>query len=257
MDSQDIPSTWPTDIPFDPKRRRYYLVDVDVNRNPTDCQVLNQEEVFHMTPPMLDGRRYPITAGTREYPIPGHPHHERYGLPRMRAKPQLFVGRYNKLLDSYGLDKVRYVSDRAKELLCSIDAEAFEFAECDARSRKGVNVGPYWMMTVIRPVDGFDEERSVFEWNEGTDGVTGVPYRGPYFSHLYDIHMLPGLGEDVHAFFFPRYSRAFVFDQVLVDAWRAQKLSSWVFTPLQPPTPRERRAARMGSTYWYRGKSRR
>jgi Protein of unknown function (DUF1629) len=260
MDSQDIPSAWPTDIPYDPNRRRYYLVDADLHGNPSDFELLNEEEVFPLTAPAPDGRRHPVKAGAREYQIPGRARPDTYGLPRLRAKPRVFVGRRGEPLDSYGFDQVRYVSTRAKELLCSIDAEAFELVECETRSREGVEVEPYWMITVIRLVDAFDEERSVFEWSEGVNGLTNVPYRGPYFSRLYDIHMLPTLGEDIHAFFFPRYWRNFVFDQVLVDAWRAQTFSGLVFTPLQPPAPWERSVTWFGGDnlrYWYHGKYRR
>lgn len=251
------PSSWPTDIPFDPARKRYYRPDLDFRRAIGGFRFLNEEEVFFMSEP-IHGVRYPLLAGARQIQVPGRPRLDSYGLPRTRGRPRLEVGTRYKPLDVYAMNHI-FVSNRAKDLLCSIDAEAFEFLECDTRIRKGSEVEPYWMMAIIRPVEAFDEERSAFEINRGIDGVTNVPYEGPYFSALYDIHMLPDLDERFHAFFFPRFPRAMVFDQVLADAWLAHRFSGWVMTPLQPPTPKEREAAKMSGrnfVYWYQAKYR-
>lgn len=248
------PSTWPADIPFDPARKRYYRPDLDFTRAIGGFQFLNAEEVFFMSE-AIHGVRYPLLAGARRIQVPGRPRLDTYGLPPTRSRPKLKVGTRNRPLDVYAMNQI-FVSTRARELLSAIDAEAFEFIECDTRSRKGVEVEPYWMMAIIRPVEAFDEDRSVFTIVKGFDGVTNEPYEGPYFSDLYDIHMLPGLDERFHAFFFPRYPRAMIFDEVLADEWRARRLSGWVMTPLQPPTPKERQAGKMGGTnfsYWYRG----
>jgi Protein of unknown function (DUF1629) len=197
-------------------------------------------------------------SGAREIQIPGRPYPDKYGLPRTHARPKLKVGTRNAPLDAYAMHHI-YVSTRAKELLARIDADAFEFLECETRSRRGDPVEPYWLMSVIRPVEAFDEERSVFEIHKGIDGVTKMPYEGPYFANLYDIHMLPDLDENVHAFFFPRFPGSMIFDEVIADAWRRLRFSGWVFTPLQRPAPEERKPHLFGGnnfSYWYGAKYR-
>lgn len=251
----DPPGRWPTDIPFDPARKRYYTPGLDFSRAVGGSRLLNPEEVFYMRP----GVPYQSLPGARQIQVPGRPYPDPYGLPRTRSRPKLKVGIRGTPLDVYATNHI-YVSTRAKELLCAIDAEAFEFIECETtQSRKGVEVEPYWMMAIIRPVEAFDEDRSVFTIVKGFDGVTNEPYEGPYFSHLYDIHMLPDLDERFHAFFFPRYPRKMIFDEVLADEWRTRRFSGWEMTPLQPPTPKERRSGKMAGTnlsYWYRGEYR-
>lgn len=248
--------SWPDDIPYDPRRKRYYLVDVDSKRNPSDFELLNAEEIYPLTPEPIGGRRLPIRAGRYRCEVEGM-HPRSYGLPELRAKPRLFVALKNKPLDAYGFGE-RYVSSRARALLRSIDADAFEFAECETLSRRGIEVEPYWMVENVRPVAGFDEARSVFELASGFDGSTGEPYEGPYWSALIDIHMKPDLPEDHHAFFFPRYLAHMIFDQVLADAWRAAGLSGWTMSPLQPPAPKERKPNLYGQSfgYWYGAKYR-
>lgn len=248
---------WPSDIPFDPKRKRYYFVEPDLTRNPSDFELLNTEELYNLTNPFPDGTRYPIRTGRYSFQLEGRRHPDSYGLPTMLTRPRLFVARRNKPLDAYGFSEL-YVSSRARDLLRSVDPDAFEFAECETLSRRSIKVEPYWMVAIKRPVDGFDETRSVFDVARGFDGVTGEPFEGPHFAHLFDIHMRPDLPEDFHAFFFPRFQRTMVFDRTLVEAWKAARLSGWMFTPLQPPSPRERRANMYSPNfmYWYKAQYR-
>jgi len=113
------------------------------------------------------------------------------------------------------------------------------------------------MMAVVRLVEKFDQERSVFEWNSGIDGVTKVPYHGPYISRLYDIHMLPDMPSSFHAFLFARIQSLMIFDEVLVDEWRDRRFLGWRFTPLQRPTAKEHRVQAMDMDqyeYWRREK---
>lgn len=248
---------WPSDIPYDPERKRYYLVDADLRRNPSDFELLNAEEIYPLTENTFEGRHLPITAGRYRCEVGGGMHPRSYGLPPLRATPRLFVARKNRPLDAYGLGKL-YVSSRARDLLLAIDPEAFEFAECETLSRPSVAVEPYWMVENVRPVEGFDEARSVFRMTKGFDGMTGEPYEGPYWAALVDIHMKPDLPEAYHAFFFPRYSHHMIFDHVLADAWRSAGFSGWSFTPLQPPAPKERKPYLYGDSfgYWYEAKYR-
>jgi hypothetical protein len=249
--------SWPDDIPYDRSRKRYYLVHADLRRNPSDFELLNAEDIYPLTDPTFDGRHLPITAGRYRCEVGGGMHPRSYGLPDLRARPRLFVALKNKPLDAYGLGK-RYISTRARELLLSIDPDAFEFFECEVMSRRGIAVEPYWMVENVRPVQGFDEAGSVFRRASGVDGLTGEPYDGPYWSALIDIHMKPDLPEHHHAFFFPRYIHHMIFDGLLVDAWRTAGLTGWSFTPLQPPAPKERKPNLYGDSfaYWYGAKYR-
>ena len=242
---------WPADIPFERSRKRYYHVHADFTRNPSDFELMNPLEAL--------GTKFPFKGGAHECSMPGSSHPVRYGLPELLARPKLFVARQNKPLDAYGLSSILYVSSRAKELLSSIDKGAFEFVECETLSRRSVSIEPYWMVAIARPLVSFDEQKSIFEWAAGEDGVTGEPYVGPHIANFYDIHMPPGLHEDWHAFFFVKDVRQrMVFDQLLIEKWRSNKLSGWTFAPLQPPAPSERRATMAGEhfMYWYGAKYR-
>jgi hypothetical protein len=249
--------TWPSDIPFDPERPRYYVVHGDLSRNPSDAELLNEDQLYPLGAPLADGRRYPIRTGRYERRIAGRLYAYDYGLPVLMARPRLFVARRNKPLDAYGFDPF-FVSTRAKDLLRGMDADAFEFAECETVSRAKVEVEPYWMMTNVRPVDGFDEARSVFTTvAEGRDAGADAD-RTPFFAELIDIRMGPDLPAGAHAFFFPRFVHKMIFDRALVEAWRAAGLTGWRFSPLQPPAPDERKYIDMvqGGDYWAMGKYR-
>jgi len=222
-------------------RKGYYQVSADMNRNPSDFRFTNEDDVF------INGRR----SGTHEHWIEGYPMPLSFGIPPMREKPKLVVGRKNKLLDAYGLWDV-YISRRAKELLCTIDPDAFEFAECDTVDRRGHRIDSYWMMRIIRVVERFDEEKSDFITHvqqnpEAQDRDTNFN-----ISALNDIYMLPDLSENYHAFYFLKYQINFIFDDILVKAWKELRLSGWTFTPLQQPTKKEmkQRGSFYNSPYW-------
>ena len=218
--------------------------------------ILNEPDIYPRTAAMADGQPVLTRAGARHFTLPDSPHKKPFGLPKLLAKPRVFVARKNKPLDIYGFHKRRIVSTRAKQLLCEIDPTAFDFAECETVTRKGIEVEPYWMLDIARVVFEFDEARSVFETAKGVDGVTGEPYDGPHIASLHDIHMSPNLRSDFHAFSLARYSLHMVFDQTLADAWRAGRLSGAEFLPLQPPTPKERRGRGYSLRYWSTGQFR-
>lgn len=139
-------------------RRRFYTVEADLRRNPSDLEFVNQAEVLrHSSVPGAY-----IRAGMHHHALEGLGAPLCFGLPVLRGKPALIVGvneDEGDLLDIYGLSE-RYVSPRAKELLYSIDPDAFEFAECATVDGSGRPLEPYWMMDVIRVVEQWDETRS-------------------------------------------------------------------------------------------------
>jgi hypothetical protein len=210
-------------------RKRYYLVSLDMSRNSGDnLSWVNKEET------LVNGR----LAGTQEREVPGLPHPLLVGLPLLRAKPRLVVERSGrKALDFYGPSTI-FISNRAKELLEGIDPGAFEFAECETVTRRGDPIEPFWWMEVIRVVQ-LDEERSDFQWYRDAFPKNPDAQSNPRMVALNDIHMPEGFPDEHHAFWIGKYQRNFVFDEVLVDAWRGAGLIGPRFTPLQPPTKAE------------------
>lgn len=229
-------------------RKRYYLVSEDLRRNPSDYEILNEAEIYPCSEADAEGKRHSIRQGARSYAL--HPMGSTsYGLPQLRAKPRVFIALKNKPLDIYGFHTRRVVSDRAKQLLDEIDPTAFDFAECETITHKGLQIAPYWLMDIARAVDGFDEVHSVFETAKGVDGLTGEPYLGPHFSALHDIQMSPDIPVSHHAFLLQKFRLRMVFDEVIVDAWRASRFSGACFNPLQPPTASELESADLPA-YW-------
>ncbi|RYG36040.1 MAG: DUF1629 domain-containing protein [Burkholderiales bacterium] len=219
-------------------RKRHYLVSQDFNRNPSDYEILNDADIYPANVHHADGTRHPVTAGARSFSLQGMVPTS-YGLPKLRAKPKVFVALRNKPLDIYGFGTRRVVSDRAKSLLVEIDPTAFDFVKCDTITRKDFVVAPYWMVDIARAVDGIDEERSVFELAEGVDGITGQPYYGPHFHQLHDLHLSSDTPPEFHAMLLKQFRSHMIFDEVIVDAWRALRFSGAAFLPLQPPTQSE------------------
>ena len=216
-------------------RRRFYSVGSDLRLNPSDFEFVNKAQA--LVPSTVPGAY--VLAGNHEYAIEGLGAPLRFGLPTLRAKPALVVGVDNKeLLDIYGFRKP-FVSLRAKNLLAEIDPDAFEFAECAAVDGAGGPVEPYWMMDVVRVVDRFDEKRSNVLWH--SDLYPGVEEAAdnPFLTRLNDVRF-PTVREDEHAFYLLRYQTGFIFDEIIVDAWREAGLRGALFTPLQAPMPEER-----------------
>jgi hypothetical protein len=237
----------PHDVQFDPERRRWYLVNPDSLRNPSDYEVLNLEDLF---PGRSDGAAW-YTGGARRYKLAERDHESMYGLPDYKAKPKVFVALKNQPLDIYGFLWRRVISSRAKRLLCDIDPAAFDFVECETITRKNLSVESYWVMASARVVHDFDEKRSVFELAKGEDGMTGEPYEGPHFANVHDLHMLPDFPADHHSFFLSRYAGHFIFSEAIADAWREHKFTGAEFIPLQHPTPAEAKVRPPHVPYWW------
>lgn len=197
--------------------------------NPSDFEVVNREQAF------FAGRQ----TGSREIEVAGSGVSRTFGLPMLREKPALVIGIDNdELLDIYGLGK-RYISNDAKALLEATDPEAFEFAECSAVDGIGRPQKPYWMMDVVRVVDEIDAQRSsIITYSERNPGADDAA-TNPFVTVLNDVHF-PTLGSADHAFHYIKYIPHFIFDSVIVDAWRNAGLTGALFTPLQPPTKAER-----------------
>jgi len=217
-------------------RRRFYTVEADLRRNPSDLEFVNQAEVLrHSSVPGAY-----IRAGTHHHALDGLGAPLCFGLPELRGKPALIVGvdeDESDLLDIYGLSE-RYVSPRAKELLCSIDPDAFEFAECATVDGAGRPFEPYWMMAVVRVVEQWDEARSKILWHRELFSDDPQQSQNPLIARLQDVYF-PSIAQDEHAFHLLRYPDDFIFDETLVTAWREAGLTGAFFTPLQPPTPEE------------------
>jgi Protein of unknown function (DUF1629) len=243
--------TAPADVQIEPGRRRLYRVSSDLLRNPSDYQILNEQEFYPLTRSAQTGEEHLTFAGARRFRLPDRAHDITFGLPALRAKPKVFVAMKNKPLDIYGFLTRRVVSTRAKNLLDELDPEAFDAVECETVTRRGVSVEPYWLIDIARLVDRFDEERSVFELAKGEDILTGEPYEGPHIANLYDIHLPANFPAEHRAFVFAKHLNHIIFDGVLVDAWRAHKFTGAEFEPLQHPTPAECKARPPHVPYWW------
>ncbi len=217
-------------------RRRFYTVEADLRRNPSDLEFVNQAEVLrHSSVPGAY-----IRAGMHHHALEGLGAPLCFGLPVLRGKPALIVGvneDEGDLLDIYGLSE-RYVSPRAKELLYSIDPDAFEFAECATVDGSGRPLEPYWMMDVIRVVEQWDETRSKIFWHRELRADDPNQSENPLIARLQDVYF-PSISRGEHAFYLLRYPDYFIFDETIVKAWHEASLTGAFFTPLQPPTPEE------------------
>ena len=165
-------------------RRRFYVFSPDLHWNPSDFSWVNKDEA------LIDGR----IGGRHEHKVEGYLGPICVGVPRLREKPKLVVGAEDdRLLDVYGFGPY-YVSTKAKTLLCEIDAEGFDFVECDTVDGNGVPIEPYWMMDAIRMVHAFDESRSSFIRYVDRNPENSNPLN-PSISVLNDIHMPPDFPE--------------------------------------------------------------
>lgn len=103
------------------------------------------------------------------------------------------------------------------------------------------------MTSVIRVIADFDRSRSNYITYPERHPEAPDAQSNDEVVQLNDIYMPEDLSEDWHAFFIYRSTVYFIFDEVIVDAWRQNKFNSWFFTPLQPPLKREYTPTQ----YWY------
>jgi len=99
-------------------RRRFYTVEEDLRRNPSDLEFVNQAEVLrHSSVPGAY-----IRAGTHHHALEGLGAPLCFGLPELRGKPALIVGvneDESDLLDIYGLSE-RYVSPARRNCFAAL-----------------------------------------------------------------------------------------------------------------------------------------
>lgn len=94
------------------------------------------------------------------------------------------------------------------------------------------------MMAVVRVVEQWDEKRSKILWHRELYSDDPQQSQNPLIARLQDVYLL-SIAQDEHAFHLLRYTDDFIFDEILVNAWREAGLTGAFFTPLQPPTPEE------------------
>jgi hypothetical protein len=234
--------------PFDPNRKRYYLVDTDIHRAAHAFDIVNLE-AFKVDPDRphmiwwsgpIEVKKYAgIDADGYDCFYGGN-----FGMPALPEKPVLKLTNRGRPLDIYGNKQTPFLSTHAKKLLERIDPDAFDFFQCDAFGPKKVQYEPYWIMRVKRVVEEFDEAHSIFR---EVGGGTPIPSgRVAGLTALFDIRMSPTMPNNYHAFYLIKYISHYIFDEVIVDEWRKHKLTGLSFTPLQTPTKQEMR----GETYF-------
>lgn len=224
------------DRPIDPSRRRFYMVEMDFMRPIHDIEVLNEDEFIRNG---WQGRHEFRKYAGKDIEGDDQYYGGFYGLPILAARPKIKVGSQSKLTDAYKFSGAYYFSTRAKNLLESIDADAFEFTECDTITRGDERIESYWMTEVKRVVTEYDEERSIISERGGRD-----PHPVPVdiavgIRTVWDLFMLPDFPQEWHAFYLVKYRTHFLFDEAIVDEWRKHQFNSLLFSPLQPPLMRE------------------
>lgn len=155
-----------------------------------------------------------------------------YGIPKFDHKPIFRIHGLAPYFDSYFSGDRLLISNRAKELLEEIDPAAFQFVECDAQASDRSPLPPYWLMAVTRVVEEFDEERSVFREFGGSTPLRAGLVAGVV--ELYELFMPDDFPKEFSAFHLLKYGSYFIFDEAIVDAWRARGFTGLVFSPLQP-----------------------
>lgn len=209
--------------------RRYYEVHKILTLDATGYEWLN-----------IKGSAEGSGLGRQEAIIDGWNMKVWTGLPKLRTVPRLQLRARRKLLDFYGYGPF-FISNRAKRLLSEIDLDAFDLVECETIDSKGERIEPYWMMAVKRLVQSFDEARSNFQtWAERFPDAPDAKINPSI--KLNHLVMPADFPPSHHVFSLARFQTTFIADGTFVDAWRAAKLTGAIFTPLQEPSPAERRA---------------
>lgn len=226
--------------PFDPARRRFYLVSGDV-RHSSPYDILNEKELDAASAP---GWWASPQHRIKEYwgkDVEGKDKYYvlYYGVPKITIKPRIKIGTRGPVMDVYNYGKLSFVSTRIKDILQEIDPGGFEFAECEAFTKHRVQLEPYWLMAVSRVVREFDEDNSVFREMGGRNPDPVPGNLGVGINQLYELRMNQDFSKDIHAFYLLKYSTYFIFDEVIVDRFRAEKIRALNFSPLQPQTKQE------------------
>jgi hypothetical protein len=242
--------------PFDPERKRFYFAVSDLQKV-GDYKVLNKGWLNEY------GGHTSLYPNTEQIRIPAGKNvlgedaffDYRIGLTALDETPQIKVSLKKKPIDIYGActpDGPFFVSTRAKLLFEQLDPDAFTFVPCETTTRRTLEVDTYWMCGINRVVPEFDEEKSIFinECQDQSKLVTGR-CTSLSTSKAFDIHMKAGMPDSYQAFSLMQYRSYFIFSDVIVDAWRAAKMTGLNFTPLQTPTKKEARGAARFLTWMY------
>ncbi|MEN2787208.1 imm11 family protein [Sphingomonas qilianensis] len=220
------------ETPFDPKRPRFYLLDMDLRAEP-DFDFTNEDVA------LIEQR----TAGTHVVQVRDTGYEYHIGVPTLAAKPEIVVGsrtRGKRPLDLYRGNGM-FLSDRFKRLLDAIDPDAFEVAECLAFAPSGKPIDPYWWFDVVRVLDAVDEERSELSRLVDNPFSSKSAINEILYFKLQDIRMRPEVVGSAHLFRLAPARSDIIVDQVVADAIRAEALFGVRLTPLQPPSPDERK----------------
>jgi hypothetical protein len=213
--------------------RRFYIAAEDSRATFEDCEWVNRGSEMYLPGP----RR----TTQIDDPYSENPFH--CGMKRFARPAHFQIGRKSKppLKDAY-THYITVLSPRAKELLESIDREAFEFMECETTDRGGEPIDGYFAFGIKRAVIEFDLEGSDVEyvWEDNPSLLDhGLKSLKNGFGHIFYLSPL-GIPADAHAFHISRLRRdRMIFDDVLVDAWREAGFTGLVFTPLQEPSEAE------------------
>ncbi|MGJ4932235.1 imm11 family protein [Bradyrhizobium sp. HKCCYLS2038] len=161
-----------------------------------------------------------------------HPAHEQpfRGL-RFAEPPQIEFVRSRKLSALRDAESVTLgiwlISDRLKNLIEQLDAEAFVFQPVIVDYSRFPEAGPaYWFVYIMRTLDCVDEERSVIRYQDDPPGIKN--YLG-----LGDVRMRPEVVGSAHAFRLIYATTRLIVDDIIVDALRAEKIRGFRFQPIQ------------------------
>ncbi len=208
--------------------------------NPSDFEFYEEKRLFQEA----DQSQMP------GYKRRGIVHPIRHGLPRFKEIPRVKVAVKNKPADFYGFRRW-VLSTRAKELLESMDPEAFDFVRCETTTSTRNTVDDYWLGSVRRIITDFDKAASKFEfYGREQDVVTDEWIFNYAIRDLYELTLHPG-DEGKLAFYLRDYDTYPIFDGQLVDAIRKKKLRGLAFSPLQWPDKGDVRTVYISNhSYW-------
>ena len=232
-------------IPYDPKRKRYYLMSKDWGDFPDD--VIKGIE--------FENRNSAFTADNiQEYRMRDSRRKYRTGDTVLLEPPRLTIpDREADLLDVYDADLMKFiVSERFKAILADIDPDGIQTWPAVTKTRDGRDGPRYWILEPTRRLDCVDEERSdITHITEARDINTGEMLPTIGYSDLNNVFMNESQVGMAHIFQLLLKS-VLIIDEAIVDAYRAAGLKGALFTPLQPRMPEEDREAAgyENSRYW-------
>lgn len=183
-----------------PQSGQFYLLRPDITRGGKGLGIQFVNEDRLRTPPRLvlrpEGGGFPPLS---EKPVLQY-------IPKLGHAP----GDMEDGMSGYWL-----VSDRLKQVLTSVDKDAFEFVECDYRLSDGSEGSRYFLCDVVRKLDALDEQASRLTIEESDDFPEGKFYDllgGASLSFRKDV-----VGES-HVFMLPFSGDLVICDRVMRDA---------------------------------------